>query len=191
MFLSILSIINFVFKSSIFYVNFLKKISNFSINLLIINSWFYAYILFLKYNSFFFKSYLIDINAFDLNKKFLLHFKKIKLNCIVYYFFLSKINFKLNFFTFTSELNKINSISNLFNNSKWVEREISEMFGIFFLNKIDSRNLLLDYSYIGYPLLKLFPITGNIEIYFNFLNNWISYTKIILKESNKTEFYFY
>lgn len=191
MFLSILSIINFVFKSSIFYVNFLTKISNFSINLLIINSWLYTYILFLKYNSFFFKSYLIDVNAFDLNKKFLLNFKKIKLNCIVYYFFLSKINFKLNFFTFTSEINKINSISNLFNNSKWVEREISEMFGIFFLNKIDSRNLLLDYSYIGYPLLKLFPITGNIEIYFNFLNNWISYTKIILKESNKTEFYFY
>lgn len=191
MFLSILSIINFVFKSSIFYVNFLTKISNFSINLLVINSWLYTYILFLKYNSFFFKSYLIDVNAFDLNKKFLLNFKKIKLNCVVYYFFLSKINFKLNFFTFTSEINKVNSISNLFNNSKWVEREISEMFGIFFLNKIDSRNLLLDYSYIGYPLLKLFPITGNIEIYFNFLNNWISYTKIILKESNKTEFYFY
>ena len=65
------------------------------------------------------------------------------------------------------------------------------MFNINFLNKIDSRNLLLDYSYIGIPLLKNFPMTGRIEIYFNFIKNWTSYINIILKESHKIEFYYY
>jgi NADH-quinone oxidoreductase subunit C len=135
---------------------------------------------------------LIDINSFDYNKNIVLNNKKTNsINCIIYYFFLSQFNIKINFFSFTSEINKINSISNLFNNAFWTERELAEMFNINFLNKLDNRNLLLDYSYIGYPLLKVFPITGNVELYYNFLKNWISYTPVILKESSKIEFFFY
>ena len=135
---------------------------------------------------------LIDINSFDYNKNIVLNSKKTtSINCIIYYFFLSQFNIKINFFSFTSEIGKINSISNLFNNAFWTERELSEMFNINFLNKLDNRNLLLDYSYIGYPLLKVFPITGNVELYYNFLKNWISYTPVILKESSKIEFFFY
>jgi NADH-quinone oxidoreductase subunit C len=135
---------------------------------------------------------LVDINSFDYNKNLILtNNKKINLNCLIYYFYLSKFNFKLNIISFTSEIKKANSISHLFNNAQWVERELSEMFNINFLNKLDSRNLLLDYSYIGYPLLKIFPITGNIELYYNFLKNWISYTPIILKDSVKIEFVYY
>jgi NADH:ubiquinone oxidoreductase subunit C len=115
---------------------------------------------------------LIDVNSFDYNKNFVLNNKKkIAINCIIYYFFLSKFNVKINLFSFTSEENKIESISNLFNNALWTERELAEMFNINFLNKLDNRNLLLDYSYIGYPLLKSFPVTGNIELYYNFLKN--------------------
>jgi NADH-quinone oxidoreductase subunit C len=191
-FLSILNLFNFVFKYSIFYINFLNKLHNFSLNLLILNSWIYNYIIFLKYSSFFFKTMLIDINSFDYNKNFVLNNKKkISINCIIYYFFLSKFNIKINLFSFTSEINKVQSISNLFNNALWTERELAEMFNINFLNKLDNRNLLLDYSYIGYPLLKLFPVTGNVELYYNFLKNWISYTALILKESSKTEFFYY
>lgn len=192
MFLSLLNLFNFIFKYSIFYVNFLTKLTNFNINLIVLNSWLNIYIIFLKYNSLFYKSMLIDINIFDYNKYITLNNnKKINLNCIIYIFLIFNLNIKISIFSFISEIQKINSISNIFQNALWVERELSEMFGINFLNKLDTRNLLLDYSYIGYPLLKIFPITGNIEIYFNFLKNWISYTKIILKESNKIEFIYY
>lgn len=192
MFLSLLNLFNFIFKYSVFYVNFLTKLTNFNINLIVLNSWLNMYIIFLKYNSLFYKSMLIDINIFDYNKYITLNNnKKINLNCIIYIFLIFNLNIKISIFSFISEIQKINSISNIFQNALWVERELSEMFGINFLNKLDTRNLLLDYSYIGYPLLKIFPITGNIEIYFNFLKNWISYTKIILKESNKIEFIYY
>ena len=188
MFLTVLNLLNLIFKFSINYINFFNKLNNFNINILILNTWFYIYIIFLKYNSLFYKSLLIDINTFDYNKKL---FLKINTNCIIYNFYLLNFNFKLNIISIASNENKLNSISTLFNNASWIEREISEMFGINFLNKMDSRNLLLDYSYIGYPLLKIFPVTGHVEIYYNFLKNWIIYINVILKESHKIEFYYY
>jgi NADH:ubiquinone oxidoreductase subunit C len=191
-FLTILNILNFIFKFSIKYINFFNKLNNFSINIIVTNTWFYLYIIFLKYNSLFYNSFLIDINTFDYNKNFLVDKNiKINLNCLIYYFFLSSYNYKLNIITFSSFSDKINSISNLFNNSLWVEKELSEMFGINFLNILDSRNLLLDYSFINNPLLKIFPVIGLIEIFFNFSKNWISYNKLILKESIKLEIIYY
>lgn len=192
MFLTILNLFNIIFKSTIIYVNFFKKFNNFSINLLIFKSWFNIIIFFLKYNSLFSKTMLIDINTFDYNNLLILNEKlKLNINCLIYYFYLFNYNFKLNIIVYISNLTSINSISNLFSNSLWIERELSEMFGINFLNKFDTRNLLLDYSYVGYPLLKVFPIVGNVEIFFNFLKNWISYINITLKESSKTEFNYY
>ena len=65
------------------------------------------------------------------------------------------------------------------------------MFGVNFINTIDNRILLLDYSFVGHPLLKVFPNIGKIEIYYNFLKGWISYTDIVLKESNKLDINYY
>ncbi len=192
MFLSLLNILNFVFKYSNFYINYFSKVLNFQINLVVLNTWFYVFIIFIKYNSLFYKTTLIDMNTFDYNKNILLlNNKKMSLNCIIYNFYLYKYELKLNFFSFSSELKALNSISFFFNNALWLERELSEMFNINFLNKLDNRNLLLDYSYIGYPLLKSFPTIGFVELSYSFLNNWILYIKIILKESNKPEFYYY
>jgi NADH:ubiquinone oxidoreductase subunit C len=41
-----------------------------------------------------------------------------------------------------------------------MERECFEMFGIFFEGHKDLRKLLLDYGFIGNPLLKQFPLPG-------------------------------
>jgi len=48
-----------------------------------------------------------------------------------------------------------------------VEREISEMFGICFSGKKDNRRLLLDFSFIGNPLLKSYPVTGFVEVFYS------------------------
>ena len=172
MFLTLLNILNIVFKYSINYVNFTNKVNSFLINYLVINSWFYSTILFIKYNSFFYKTMLIDINSFDFLKNIQINSKKsLNINILIYSFYLFYYNIKLNFIVFFSKNMPVSTISNLFISALWVERELSEMFGYNFLNKIDSRNLLLDYSYIGHPLLKSFPVVGNIEIYYNFLKN--------------------
>lgn len=132
------------------------------------------------------------MNTFDYNKDILLNNnKKSTINCIVYNFHMYKYDLKLNLFTFSFDFKKLNTISNLFKSSLWLERELSEMFNINFLNKKDSRNLLLDYSYIGNPLLKSFPTIGYLELFYSFIDNWIFYTKINLRESSKLEFYYY
>lgn len=56
------------------------------------------------------------------------------------------------------------SVSKLYLNSSWSEREIRDMFGIFFTNNNDLRRLLTDYGFEGFPLRKDFPLTGYIEV---------------------------
>lgn len=76
------------------------------------------------------------------------------------------------FFSFSAYyFQKIPSISTFFQNAQWPEREASEMTGAFFYNKIDNRKLLLDYSFIGFPLLKIYPSTGFIELIYSFLTS--------------------
>jgi NADH:ubiquinone oxidoreductase subunit C len=49
------------------------------------------------------------------------------------------------------------------------------MFGVSFLNKKDSRPLLLDYSRNEFPMLKDFPTEGYYDIYYNFFENKLAY----------------
>jgi NADH:ubiquinone oxidoreductase subunit C len=49
---------------------------------------------------------------------------------------------------------KILSIEKLFKAASWAEREVSELFGIFFFSKVTNRKLITDYFFKVYPLLK-------------------------------------
>lgn len=55
----------------------------------------------------------------------------------------------------------------VFFNYWWLEREIGEMVGVFFEHKEDTRNLLLEYMNVFRPLLKLFPVCGVLELFFD------------------------
>ena len=67
------------------------------------------------------------------------------------YLYYNYFSFYLNlhfFFINYIKKNQILSISYIYYNSLWVERETSEMFYIFFKNIKDSRKLLLNYSFV-------------------------------------------
>ena len=49
------------------------------------------------------------------------------------------------------------------------------MLGINFLNKVDSRRLMLDYSFEGCPLLKNFPAIGYEEVIYSTTERWVTY----------------
>ena len=55
----------------------------------------------------------------------------------------------------------------IFMNSVWWEREIWDLFGIFFENNPDLRRILTDYGFEGFPLRKDFPLSGYIEVRYN------------------------
>lgn len=47
--------------------------------------------------------------------------------------------------------------------ANWLERELWDMFGIFFFGHSDLRRLLTDYGFRGFPLRKDFPMSGFLE----------------------------
>lgn len=57
----------------------------------------------------------------------------------------------------------IPSIHHVYPSSGWLEREVWDMFGIFFTSHNDLKRILTDYGFTGHPLKKSFPITGYVQ----------------------------
>lgn len=66
--------------------------------------------------------------------------------------------------TYTDELTPIDSISEIFKGANWYEREVYDMFGVYFANHPDLRRILTDYGFEGHPLQKNFPLSGYQEL---------------------------
>ncbi len=59
---------------------------------------------------------------------------------------------------------QIASATDLFSSAGWLEREVWDMYGIFFSNHPDLRRILTDYGFQGHPMRKDFPLTGYVEL---------------------------
>lgn len=76
----------------------------------------------------------------------------------------------------------VNSISNVFKAAVWLEREVWDMFGIFFLNHPDLRRILTDYGFEGFPLRKDFPVTGYSEVRYDDSQKCLVYESLELSQ---------
>ncbi len=123
--------------------------------------------LILKYNSNFYNSQLISITRRDFpnnENRF----------TVTYFFNCPYINKRLILKVKTNELEPIESISKIFPNATWYEREVWDLFGVFFLNNSNLSRILNDYRFEGHPFRKDFPLTG-----FNQLQYDISKKRLI------------
>lgn len=75
-----------------------------------------------------------------------------------------KFNNRLRVKTYVNEVGSIESVTSIYNSANWWEREVWDMFGIFFSNHPDLRRILTDYGFEGYPLRKDFPLSGYVEV---------------------------
>jgi len=83
---------------------------------------------------------------------------------IVYDLLNLKSNCRIRVKTHTDEINPIPSVVSIFPSANWWEREIWDLFGVFFSNHPDLRRILTDYGFEGHPLRKDFPLSGYLEL---------------------------
>jgi len=78
---------------------------------------------------------------------------------------------------------KAQSIIHLFPSSIWLEREIYDLFGVFFSNDNNSndlRRILTDYHFKGHPLRKDFSLIGYQEKAFSYRQKTIKTNTVIV-----------
>ena len=119
---------------------------------------------------------LIDLTAVDYpNKKNRFE--------MVYILLSVEFNFRIIIKFFINENESIDSITNLFPAANWYEREVWDLFGIAFKNHPDLRRLLTDYGFIGHPLRKDFPLSGNVEVKYDLNEKKVVYEPVKLTQS--------
>lgn len=62
---------------------------------------------------------------------------------------------------------QVPTLTGLFPNADWYERETYDMYGIMFEEHPDLRRILTDYEFTDFPLRKDFPVEGKTEMFYD------------------------
>lgn len=103
---------------------------------------------------------LVDITAVDYPAREL-RFE------LVYSLLTLLFNSRIRLKTCVDEITPVNSATAVYSSAGWWEREVWDLFGIFFSNHPDLRRILTDYGFEGHPLRKDFPLSGYVEVGFD------------------------
>lgn len=79
----------------------------------------------------------------------------------VQYYLLSVVNnLRLKIVVYTNEIIWLPTLTKIFDNADWLEREAWDTYGVFFLDHPNLRRILMDYGFSGFPFRKDFPLSG-------------------------------
>jgi NADH/F420H2 dehydrogenase subunit C len=83
---------------------------------------------------------------------------------VVYDLLSLTFNSRIRVKVFLNESSSVDSIVSVFINANWWEREVWDMYGIYFDKHPDLRRILTDYGFEGHPMRKDFPLSGFVEL---------------------------
>lgn len=170
-----------------YFLNYLSRILiKYCIRIIVNHSFFKIEILdiskinivlfFLKKHYFFSFEMLSDICCVD-------HLKFFEKRFELSYILLSiKYSFRLILSSFLNEIDIIPSSTLIFSSANWLEREVYDMFGLFFSQHKDLRRILTDYGFDGFPLRKDFPLNGFFEIRYDEDKQFLTYENLELMQ---------
>src|SRR3546814_4536100 len=104
---------------------------------------------------------------------------------VVYNLLSLKLNQRVRVKLATDEDTPVDSVWKVFSAAIWLEREVWDMFGIFFANHPDLRRILTDYGFEGHPLRKDFPLTVFKEVRYDAEQKRIVYEAVTDRKSTR------
>jgi NADH-quinone oxidoreductase subunit C len=102
---------------------------------------------------------------------------------VVYNLLSLKHNFRVRVKVSTDEDTPVPSVCDLFNSAIWFEREVWDLYGVFFSDHPDLRRILTDYGFEGHPLRKDFPLTGYVEVRYDEEQKRVIYEPVKLTQA--------
>ena len=91
----------------------------------------------------------------------------------------------------TNEVTPVPSVTSIYESANWSEREVWDLYGVYFTRHPNLDRILTDYGFEGHPLRKSFPLTGFEELMFSPSQNKFIYNKTytpLLEISKKNHF---
>jgi len=105
---------------------------------------------------------------------------------VVYHMLSMAHNTRIRIKVMTDETEPVHSITSLFPNADWYEREAFDMYGILFDQHPDLRRILTDYGFEGYPLRKDFPLSGFVEVRYDEERKAVVYEPVNLPQEYRS-----
>ena len=78
------------------------------------------------------------------------------------------------------------SLTQVFPCADWLEREVWDMYGVYFSGHPDLRRILTDYGFDGHPQRKDFPLTGYVEMRYDEDQKRVIYEPVKLVQDFRT-----
>ncbi|KAH8100515.1 NADH dehydrogenase [Cristinia sonorae] len=85
--------------------------------------------------------------------------------------------------TYANETDAVPSAIGVYKAADWYEREVWDLFGVFFKDHPDLRRILTDYGFEGHPLRKDFPLTGYTEVRYDEERKRVVYEPLQLSQA--------
>jgi NADH-quinone oxidoreductase subunit C len=74
------------------------------------------------------------------------------------------------------------TVTTIWPNAGWLEREVYDMYGVIFAGNPDLRRILTDYGFEGHPFRKDFPLTGYQELRYSDAEKRVVYQPVKLAQ---------
>lgn len=102
---------------------------------------------------------------------------------VVYQLLSLKHNVRFRIKVMTDEATAVPSVCDVFPAAGWFEREVWDMYGVFFAGNSDLRRILTDYGFDGHPQRKDFPLTGYVEMRYDEEQKRVVYEPVKLTQA--------
>jgi NADH-quinone oxidoreductase subunit C len=101
---------------------------------------------------------------------------------VVYHLLSLTMNRRIRVKVSTDEATPVPTVTTLWPNAGWLEREVYDMYGVTFAGNPDLRRILTDYGFEGFPQRKDFPLTGHVEMRYSEAEKRVVYEPVALPQ---------